>query len=405
MTKLKCCIASLTFATVVGAFQQLNVYRRFGWLSSPGPSQFSYRVLPSRRFQSLSTGYTANNRSPTAQELTDDFEVFLQQQQLRRALRQSEVFQDIDNIELERIVQICELQEYPPNATIFEKGDEGDGMYIVKSGTIEAFDNGAEDRILRNYTEGGIFGELALLFRSPRAATLRVSSSTSSGASLWKFSVKDYDAIVKGNARVAETALKAIERDSSYKTYLEMRQLEAAMRKCKVFRHFTHEDLERSMNVMEKVTFTNGTNIIQQGDVGDAMYFVQSGTAVCIQEKTGEVLSEIGPGGHFGELALLFDQPRAVTVRAKANDGEDMVVWKLNSNAFNEATQDYSLGEKALELLKEKFHSKTLLTTLRRMSFGEAMDLLRSCSRPKKKNVSLHSVISSLYAGMFVLAM
>jgi predicted MFS family arabinose efflux permease len=56
--------------------------------------------------------------------------------------------------------------------------------------------------------------------------------------------------------------------------------------------------------------------IIEQGERGDAFFLVQEGEVEVLVD--GEPVRRIGPGGSFGEIALLRDLPRTATVRATA---------------------------------------------------------------------------------------
>jgi cAMP-dependent protein kinase regulator len=61
--------------------------------------------------------------------------------------------------------------------------------------------------------------------------------------------------------------------------------------------------------------------IISQGDEGDNFYVVDEGQFdVYVNDKK---VVEIGPGGSFGELALMYNTPRAATVQATS----DGVLW------------------------------------------------------------------------------
>lgn len=64
--------------------------------------------------------------------------------------------------------------------------------------------------------------------------------------------------------------------------------------------------------------FTNGEVIIQQGDVGDRMYVVQTGNVEVVLESGGEerLLSSLKAGDFFGEMALFDKVVRSASVRA-----------------------------------------------------------------------------------------
>jgi len=64
---------------------------------------------------------------------------------------------------------------------------------------------------------------------------------------------------------------------------------------------------------LEPVSFDGGDVIFEEGDHGDYFFIVEAGGVKVIKQRatTGEiVLTEIGAGGYFGELALLrFSSP------------------------------------------------------------------------------------------------
>lgn len=57
---------------------------------------------------------------------------------------------------------------------IFAKGDKGDKMYVIRSGEIEIERDG---KVVETLSPGGIFGEMALIDGSPRAATARAKTA------------------------------------------------------------------------------------------------------------------------------------------------------------------------------------------------------------------------------------
>jgi NADH dehydrogenase len=65
--------------------------------------------------------------------------------------------------------------------------------------------------------------------------------------------------------------------------------------------------------------FEPGQVIIRQGDVGRAMYLIQSGRVEVLQQDAAGAerkVAELGQGEHFGEVAVLKDVRRTATVRA-----------------------------------------------------------------------------------------
>lgn len=76
------------------------------------------------------------------------------------------------------------------------------------------------------------------------------------------------------------------------------------------------------------VSYAAGDAIFKTGDKGDAMYLVRSGEVVIT--RGGQVMETLGPGGIFGEMALIDGSPRSATAQAKT----DCVVAPINEKTF-----------------------------------------------------------------------
>ena len=61
-----------------------------------------------------------------------------------------------------------------PGEVVFAQGDKGDKMYVIRSGEVEIERDG---KVVEKLTDGGIFGEMALIDGSPRAATARAKTT------------------------------------------------------------------------------------------------------------------------------------------------------------------------------------------------------------------------------------
>jgi len=65
--------------------------------------------------------------------------------------------------------------------------------------------------------------------------------------------------------------------------------------------------------------FEKGDVVFRQGDLGDSVYVIEQGECDVIKERDGseELLATLKPGDYFGEMALLSDQSRNATIRAR----------------------------------------------------------------------------------------
>jgi CRP-like cAMP-binding protein len=91
-------------------------------------------------------------------------------------LRASDLFESQPEEVLKAILAQGELQEFGPGAVVFKQGDQGDRLYIVKTGVLEILSapaDGSEGVPLAYLGPGEILGELALLTGSPRSASVR----------------------------------------------------------------------------------------------------------------------------------------------------------------------------------------------------------------------------------------
>ena len=84
-----------------------------------------------------------------------------------------------------------------------------------------------------------------------------------------------------------------------------------------MLRILPQESRQKLAPLMKMVSFEAGEPIIEQGDVGSCMYFMEHGAAVA--EVDGEAVMTYSQGDYFGELALLNNSPRAATVRGLAD--------------------------------------------------------------------------------------
>lgn len=84
-------------------------------------------------------------------------------------LRQIPFFSGMESRELERLASIVEEVIFPAGSRIIEDGEDADSMYFIAEGKVRVHKRRAE---LRTLEESAYFGEMSLLDREPRSASV-----------------------------------------------------------------------------------------------------------------------------------------------------------------------------------------------------------------------------------------
>jgi len=122
--------------------------------------------------------------------------------------------------------------------------------------------------------------------------------------------------------------------------------LEQALRRIPLFSHLSEPEATSIGKLIRQKTYPKGSVIVFEDDPGDALYMVNSGQVkvVLIGEEGREViLSVLGEGDFFGEMALIDDQPRSAHVIAM-EDSNLMVLYREDFHRCLEQNPRVALG-------------------------------------------------------------
>ncbi|ESK97572.1 camp-dependent protein kinase regulatory subunit [Moniliophthora roreri MCA 2997] len=251
-----------------------------------------------------------------------------QLRRIKQSIKNNFIFRDLDEEQETGVLNAMQEKTTAKDEVVIRQGDVGDYFYVVESGLLHCYirpdplpptwfsnssatipPSSSEDKFLQpghhpefgrkvaECRDGNSFGELALMYGHPRAATvLSIEPST-----LW--------------------ALDRI----TFRTII----LKAAHRRRTMYEHFLSTvPILSSLDAAEKSkiadalvsrVYMDGEAVVKQGEIGDNFFFVEEGEAVVTKRGAGNTEITVGTlrkGDYFGELSLLRMEPRAATVSA-----------------------------------------------------------------------------------------
>ncbi|CAK9863360.1 unnamed protein product [Sphagnum jensenii] len=228
---------------------------------------------------------------------------------IEAALEKNALFKGLDKEQINTVIDAVEEEKHKAGDVIIKQGESGLYFYLLEAGACEVWlsmHNARNPQMVKTYGPGDSFGELALLYDAPRAATIKASTD----CILWTMDRSTFRTILMASTR---------KKRNLYEDYLQNVPLLKTLDK-----------YERSAiaDVLEPEYFVAGKEIIIEGTPGDKFYFLEEGTAEA--RTRGAVVMKYGKGDYFGELALLNDEPRSATVLAVT----DCKVVSINSESF-----------------------------------------------------------------------
>jgi cAMP-dependent protein kinase regulator len=104
---------------------------------------------------------------------------------LTKSIETNFLFSHLDENEKTDIFDSMQQFNYKSEEIIVQQGEEGDYFYIIDQGEVEVYLN---NKLIKTIYHGGTFGELALIYGTPRAATIKAKSD----CQLWAIDRKVY---------------------------------------------------------------------------------------------------------------------------------------------------------------------------------------------------------------------
>ncbi|PGG97691.1 cAMP-dependent protein kinase regulator [Blastomyces parvus] len=254
-----------------------------------------------------------------------------QRSRLQHAVSSNFLFSHLDEEQFETVLNALVEKPIPAkDIKVITQGDAGDFFYIVEEGHFDIYINPAGSVQPASATSptaggasglgtkvdtigpGGSFGELALMYNAPRAATV---VSTEPKSTLWALDRITFRRILMD---------AAFQRRRMYEAFLEEVPLLASLKPY---------ERAKIADALDTVKHPAGATIIREGDPGNTFYLLEVGEAAAFKNGIAGGATPVKRykrGDYFGELALLDEKPRAASVVAMT----DVKVAQLGRDGF-----------------------------------------------------------------------
>lgn len=231
-----------------------------------------------------------------------------QRQRLEDSIQNAFLFKNLEEKKRRAVLGAMKEMKFEAGARVITQGDDGDYFYVVDSGELDCFvkpkadgqplypgappppapsdpqpgDHPEFGKKVFEYTKGTSFGELALMYSNPRAATI-ISKTP---VTLWALD---------------RVTFKTILLEISSRT---RKDYEGFLRQVPILHSLTDRERAKLADVLQTRQFDYGETVITQGETGREFYIVEEGEATVSKKVEGkteeEVVMHLKRGDYFG---------------------------------------------------------------------------------------------------------
>jgi CRP-like cAMP-binding protein len=239
------------------------------------------------------------------------------------------LFSSLDRAALRAMIDVFDTTTVSAGAVLIEEGTSGAEAFIVARGELEvrrkASDDDPHGILLARLGSGALFGEMALLSRSPRAASVVACRPS-------LILVARKDALDEVAAHEPAVGIE-------FANHCRRRMVENLVRTSSILSAVKPNERPALVERFVTRTFEEGDRLITQGEESDGLHLIASGdVAVVVKEGSDStVISKLGVGEVVGEVALVLRRPSNADVIA----GHPTVTLHLPRDKFLELIKQH----------------------------------------------------------------
>lgn len=217
------------------------------------------------------------------------------------------LFSSLDEKSLRAMIEILDVRVVPQGTVLVAEGSTGDEAFFVARGELDvqkAGKAGAQPIALARLGSGALFGEMALLSRSPRTASVLAAVPSV--------------VLVAKKSELDRVASEAPSLGRELAEFCRRRMLENLMRTNFILRAASPAERPALVDRFAIRTFEPGQKIVEQGSHAEGLHLIALGEVAVVHQDKGEstIVAKLGPGEVVGEVALVLRRPAITDVVA-----------------------------------------------------------------------------------------
>lgn len=219
------------------------------------------------------------------------------------------LFSSLDEKDLLAMIEILDVRLVPRGGVLVEEGSTGDEAFFVARGELDvqkAAKPGAAPIALARLGSGALFGEMALLSRAPRTATVRAAVPCV--------------VLVAKKAELDRVVATAPGVGRKFAEFCRRRMLENLLRTNFILRAASPAERPALIERFSIRTFETGDRIVTQGSAAEGLHLIALGEVAVVhrdeKDDSATIVARLGPGEVVGEVALVLRRPAIADVVA-----------------------------------------------------------------------------------------
>jgi CRP-like cAMP-binding protein len=262
----------------------------------------------SDQFPPVGEGDAAVYEIPLDDEQEVSFEGLLEEtetpppadERTRTLFRRTPLFSSLDERRLLFLIERSKLVQLEPGQILFRVGDPGDALYVIADGEVAVASDPEGTQELARLGDGAFFGEIAIVARRPRNATIRATRATT----LLALEVETIGALVANEPEVLKILLR----------FMRDRLVSRLVATSPIFAPFSRGERAAIASRFRVLEAQAGVTLLEEGKRSPGVFVVLSGKVAAF--KGNQEIATLSDGDLFGETSLLTQEPARVTLRA-----------------------------------------------------------------------------------------